>query len=217
MWLETMSGLNINLEKSELFPIRQVSNLRIFVGTLGCKVGTLLSTYLRLLLGASFKSSRVWNGVEERFWRRLAMWKRQYLSKGGRLTLVKHFVQFANLLYVSFCHPKEGSCQIGKDLKEVFVGIRGFGSKVALGELFIICLEKQKGGLGIRDLSILNEALLGKWSWRFVRERNPLWKRVIVGKYGQVDGGWCSKEVREGHGVEGYKRLMRDFQDLNWV
>ena len=92
MWLETMSGLIINLEKSELFPIRQVSNLRIFVGTLGCKVGTLLSTYLRLLLGASFKSSRVWNGVEERFWRRLAMWKRQYLSKGGRLTLVKHFV-----------------------------------------------------------------------------------------------------------------------------
>ena len=60
-------------------------------------------------------------------------------------------------------------------------------------------MEKLKGGLGIKNLSILNKALLGKWSWRFVSERNLLWKRLIVGKYEQ--GGWCTKEVREGYGV----------------
>ena len=65
----------------------------------------------------------------------------------------------------------------------------------------VVCLEKQNGGLGIKNLSVLNKALLGKWSWRFVCERNPLWKRVIVGKYGQQEGGWCSKEAREGYGV----------------
>lgn len=65
----------------------------------------------------------------------------------------------------------------------------------------IVRLDKQQGGLGIKDLTILNEALLGKWSWRFVSERDPLWKRVIVGKYGQVEGGSCSKVVRKGHGV----------------
>ncbi|RVW34876.1 hypothetical protein CK203_078033 [Vitis vinifera] len=38
---------------------------------------------------------------------------------------------------------------------------------------------------------VFNKALLGKWFWRFVKERNPLWKRVIVGKYGiQACGGW---------------------------
>ena len=65
----------------------------------------------------------------------------------------------------------------------------------------VVCLEKQNGGLGIKNLSVLNKALLGKWSWRFVCERNPLWKWVIVGKYGQQEGGWCSKEAREGYGV----------------
>ena len=50
-------------------------------------------------------------------------------------------------------------------------------------------MEKQKGGLGFRSLVLFNKALLGKWSWRFVRERNPLWKWVIVGKYGLQEGG----------------------------
>ena len=31
----------------------------------------------------------MWDGVEERLRKRLVMWKRQYISKGGRLTLIK--------------------------------------------------------------------------------------------------------------------------------
>ena len=52
-----------------------------------------------------------------------------------------------------------------------------------------MCMKKMKGGLVFRNLSTFNKALLGKWSWRYVIERDPLWKQVIVGKYGQEDGG----------------------------
>ena len=31
----------------------------------------------------------MWDGVEERFRRRLGLWKRQYISKGERLTLIR--------------------------------------------------------------------------------------------------------------------------------
>ena len=37
---------------------------------LGCKVGELTFTYLGLPLGAPFKSSSIWDGVEETFRRR---------------------------------------------------------------------------------------------------------------------------------------------------
>ena len=43
MWFEAMSGLKINLEKSELIPIGEVSNLEDLVGALGCKEGSLPS------------------------------------------------------------------------------------------------------------------------------------------------------------------------------
>ena len=47
------------------------------------------SIHLGLPLGAPYKSSRVWEGVVEQFQKRLPLWKRQYLSKGGRQTLIK--------------------------------------------------------------------------------------------------------------------------------
>ena len=59
------------------------------VAVFGCKVGNLPTTYLGLPLGASHNLCRVWDVVEERFKKKLATWKKQYLSKGGQLTLIK--------------------------------------------------------------------------------------------------------------------------------
>ena len=53
-----------------------------------------------------------------------------------------------------------------------------------------VCLDKRIGGLGIRNLTILNKALLGKWGWRFTVERDSLWRRLIVGKFEEEGGGW---------------------------
>lgn len=86
---EAVSGLRVNLGKSELIPVGSVPRISILAAFLGCKIGALPTTYLGLPLGASFKAPRVWDGVVDRVQRRLAGWKRQYLSKGGRVTLIK--------------------------------------------------------------------------------------------------------------------------------
>ena len=41
---------------------------------LGCRVGTLPSQYLGLPLGAPNRAPYIWDGVEERVRRRLALW-----------------------------------------------------------------------------------------------------------------------------------------------
>ena len=43
------------------------------------------------------------------------------------------------------------------------------------------------------------------WSWCYTTEKEILWKRIISGKYGEKEGGWCSKEVREGFRVGVWK------------
>ena len=80
MWFEVILGLKINLEKKELIPIGDVSKLEELVEILGCKVCALPTTYLGLPLGAPHKSYRVWEGVEERFHKRLTLWKRLFFE-----------------------------------------------------------------------------------------------------------------------------------------
>ena len=53
----------------------------------------------------------------------------------------------------------------------------------------LVCVDKKEGGLGICSLVALNKPLLGKWSWRFVEEREPLWRQIIIGKFGVEERG----------------------------
>ena len=89
MWFEAMTGLKINLNKSKIIPIGPVANVGELASELGCKVGSLPTFYLGLPLGAKHKALGVWDSVEERFRKRLASWKIQYISKGGRVTLIR--------------------------------------------------------------------------------------------------------------------------------
>ena len=48
---------------------------------------------------------------------------------------------------------------------------------------------KVAGGLGLGSLGFKNWSMFAKWWWRFGEERDALWRRVIVEKYGWMRGG----------------------------
>jgi hypothetical protein len=103
---EAVSGLKINLAKSKLVPIGLINNIEGLARILGCRVSSLPMKYLGLPLGASFKAKPIWNGIIEKVERCLAGWKRLYLSKGGRITLIKSTL--SNLpTYFLFCFPSQ--------------------------------------------------------------------------------------------------------------
>lgn len=85
---EALAGLHINMLKRMIYPVNEVLNLEELAGILGCSVGESLTSYLGLPLGAKYKSSTIWRRVIEKFEKKLASWKMQYLSMGGRLTII---------------------------------------------------------------------------------------------------------------------------------
>jgi hypothetical protein len=68
---------------------------------LDCRIWSLPMTYLGMPLGAPFKSFSIWNGVIEKVERRLASWKKLYLSKGGRVTLIHSTLSSIPTYYLS--------------------------------------------------------------------------------------------------------------------
>jgi len=85
---EGILGLHINWGKSFLYPINDVPHMNLLASILGGEVGSLPTLYLGMPLGANSKSIEIWDTVIEKCEKKLARWKTQYLSRGGRLTLI---------------------------------------------------------------------------------------------------------------------------------
>ena len=58
-----------------------------------------------------------------------------------------------------------------------------------------MCLSKEEGGLGVRRMREFNVALLGKWCWRMLVDKDGLWYRVLKARYGEEGG-----RLKEGGG-----------------
>ena len=72
--------------------------------------------------------------------------------------------------------------------------------------------------MGIQNLASFNQALLGKWLWRYGHETTHLWRRVTTTKYREGKGGWCTRACRRAHGCglwqtisEGWDTFARHF------
>ncbi|RVX14524.1 putative ribonuclease H protein [Vitis vinifera] len=82
--------------------------------------------------------------------------------------------------------------------------------KVHLVKWEVVCADKEKGGLGVRKLAILNKVLLGKWIWRFACDKENLWKQVLLAKYGQEGLGWRTKKSYGVFGVGVWKEILKE-------
>ena len=59
MWFEAISGLRVNMNKSELILVGSVENVEDLASEFGCKVGSLPSTYLGMQLGMELRRDSV--------------------------------------------------------------------------------------------------------------------------------------------------------------
>ena len=105
--VQAFTGLKMNVGKSEIVPIGEVRNLQSLGNILQCRVGSLPMTYLGMPLGTLYKTPSIWNPILERMEKKLSGWKQLYLSKDGRLTLLKSTLSSLLTYYLSlFTIPK---------------------------------------------------------------------------------------------------------------
>ena len=78
-----------------------------------------------------------------------------------------------------------------------------------------MCLFVEMGGLGIRSVVPFNQALLGKWLWRYGHEVTHLWWRVISTKYGEGQGGWSTNVCRRTHGCGIWRSINEGWESFS--
>ncbi|RVW95894.1 LINE-1 reverse transcriptase-like [Vitis vinifera] len=220
-WFETVLGLRINLAKSEIIPVGEVEEILEMAMELGCKVGQLPSGYLGLPFGAPNKASFVWDGVEERMRWKLALWKRQYISKGGRITLNNSTLASMPLYQLSlFCMPKivaegEGGAGLEKasPLEQSLVWKMGLEIRSAKDELWKQVLTAKYGQeeLGWRTKKANGAFGVGVWK-EILKESDWFPQLYVVAAHRNATMGeiWDQNPSQGGWNL----RFFRDFN--NW-
>lgn len=118
--------------KSVIIPVGVV-DADVSTQELGCVVNLLPTTYLLPPLqppifspppcGARHKALAVWNGVEERFRKKPALWKTQSISKGGGITRIYSTLAWMPLyLMLLFRVPKTISKRLEKIQRDFSLG-----------------------------------------------------------------------------------------------
>ena len=83
-------GLKINMAKSTLLGLRADEEMvQSLADLVGCEAGAWPITYLGMPLGGNPYCRSFWESVITKVAKRLDGWKRAFLSKGGRLTLIE--------------------------------------------------------------------------------------------------------------------------------
>jgi len=99
----------------------------------------------------------------------------------GRLVLLKSVLTSLPVYTLSFFKAPSGIISLIESIfKNFFWGESGDNRKISWIAWSSICLQKEYGGLGVRQLREFNIALLGKWCWRLLVDRGGFWYRVLV-------------------------------------
>ncbi|KAL0291778.1 UNVERIFIED_CONTAM: hypothetical protein Sradi_7013400 [Sesamum radiatum] len=171
-----MSGLHVNASKSQIILSASVRAERQNFGYHGLQEGTLPITYLGVPLVASRLSIADCQPLLHKLDSRLASWGQHNLSLAGRMQLIKSVLSSLHTYWASvFILPKAVIKVIEQRIRTfLWKGSTGRGyAKVAWEH---ICKPKKEGGLGIRSVLQMNQALMMKHIWRILQaDTQSIW------------------------------------------
>ena len=72
--------------------------------------------------------------MEERFRKKLTMWKQQYISKEGRLILIRNTLSSLSIYYVFVLDLEDSEIKVGTNSKGLSLGRRDLREKTSFSE-----------------------------------------------------------------------------------
>ena len=123
------------------------------------------------------------------------------------MTLIQSVLTSIPIFFFSFFRiPQSVATKLVKIQRVFLWGGEHDQKKIAWISWEKVCLPKERGGLGIKDVKAFNIALLGKWKWHLLNHHQELWIKVVESKY----GGW--RGLEEGDRVASQSLWWRDLK-----
>jgi ribonuclease HI len=183
---ELASGQKMNSNKTNIFFSKntQDADKEEIKRVAGIPTTQRYDTYLGLpaLVGRSRMGA--FKRISERVWKRLQDWKLKFLSQAGKEILLKAVIQAIPTYCMSiFMLPKALSKEINTLMQKFFWGHKDKEKRIHWMSWSKMGRSKANGGMGFRDFTCFNKALLAKQVWRLWKTPDSLIARIVEAKY----------------------------------
>src|SRR4030042_159781 len=123
--------------------------------------------------------------IKDRVWHKINSWSSKCLSKAGKEIMIKSVLQAIPSYVMSiFKIPNSIVTTIEKMMNSFWWGRRGGNNRgIHWMSWEKMSVHKNDGGMGFKDLSAFNLAMLGKPGWKFMTEPNTLVSRIFKSRY----------------------------------
>ena len=183
---EQASGQRINKEKSAItFSKKMPQSLKDKVKReLDIQKEGGVGKYLGLPEHFGRKKKDLFTSIVDRIRQKAVGWSTRCLSTAGKLILLKTVLSAMPTNSMScFKLPTSLCKRIQSALTRFWWDSDPDQRKMSWISWTTMTRAKQDGGLGFRDIQCVNDALLGKLSWRLINNLDELLARILRGKY----------------------------------
>ncbi|XP_062108179.1 uncharacterized protein LOC133819045 [Humulus lupulus] len=175
------TGLHINVNKSQIFfggvETREKEEI---IMDLGLAEGDFPLKYLGVPLRPTKWKAEDCGIIIKKIKMRLHSWGSWHPSFAGKVQLIHSILLgLRNYWMSTFILPQSVSKEIEKLCRGFLWGLNGNRSRIHLASWEKVCLPKAFGGLGFKEGTKWNQAILTKYIWAITEKRDLLWVKWV--------------------------------------
>jgi len=155
-----------------------------------------------------------WLWLLEKLDKRLKTWSHKWLSRAGRLVLVKSVLEAIPVYWMSLSWIPKG---ILESYRKVCFRFLWSGKKESQVTPWVrwekIAQPKEKGGWGLKNIFLFSKALAAKAGWRLLATPS-LWQKVMIQKYIAPESveSWIRNPIKNKRGISViWKAILNSF------
>ncbi|XP_074300422.1 uncharacterized protein LOC141631683 [Silene latifolia] len=218
------SGQVLNDNKSGVLfsPSTKLAKARRCLKVINIKHNKGIGKYLGI--STDFQSSKkdIFKGLVDIVSKRISSWNGLFLSSAGRLTLISSVLSNLSNFFLSvFKIPVSVANRINSLLSHFWWAGSKSARCIHWCSKNFLSLPKSSGGLGIRNIECLNQAMLAKNAWKLLVESESFFSRVfndkIIGGKRWKDGTMINKRCNWSWGTRSiYHGMILIRENSGW-